>query len=99
MASHGKYALLFVFAAGVSNLPLRAEGIDLTIINPNRFGSAGFNAVFQGTITNTSGLGLNSTDLFLNFSGYDSVNVTLTQVLGLTNFLIPNGTTSGIVDL
>lgn len=39
---------------------------------------------------------LNSKDLFLDFSGYDSVNVSLDQLLGLTTFVIPNGTTSAI---
>jgi hypothetical protein len=50
-------------------------------------------------ITNNTGVALDSTDLFLNFSGFDPLRVTLTQILGTTSFTIPIGGTSPLVDL
>jgi hypothetical protein len=78
---------------------VHAEPIDLSIINPMRIGAPGEVETFQGTITNNTGAALDSTDLFLNFSGYDPANVTLDQLLGLTSFSIPDGVMSGVVDL
>src|SRR5205085_11731199 len=80
-------------------LALQAAPIDLSILNPNRPGVPGGTYLFQGTIANDTGGALNSTDLFLNFSAFDAANVTLDQVLGSTNYSIPNGSTSAVVDL
>lgn len=89
--------LAFVLAFATSGLS--AAPIDSSVQNPNQIGFAGDVITFGGTITNNSGLDLSSTDFFLNFSGFDPVNVTLDQVLGLTVFTIPNGTTTPVVDL
>ncbi len=96
-----QYAFLVAAALPFSNFVLYAAPTDLTlsISNPNRIGAPGDVETFQGTITNNTGVALDSTDLFLNFSGYDAVNVTLDQLLGLTSFPIPNGSTTSVVDL
>src|SRR6516164_7423827 len=89
--------LAIVLAIATSGLS--AAPIDFSILSPNQIGFPGDVITFTGTITNNSGVDLDSTDLFLNFSGFDPVNVTLDQLLGLTPFTIPNGTTSQVVDL
>lgn len=92
--------LLFVLAVVLlGSAALNADNLSFNILNPNRFGVAGEVFTFDGTITNNTGIDLNSTDLFLDFSGYDPDNVTLDQLLGLTDFTIPNGSTSQVVDL
>ena len=58
-------------------LSLQAAPIDFSIINPNRIAVPGDIVAFDGTITNNTGAALSSTDLFLNFSGFDSLNVSL----------------------
>jgi hypothetical protein len=61
--------------------------------------SPGGTIVFTGVITNTTGSDLQSTDLFLNFSGFDPNALTLNQILGSTAFDLPNFTFSPTVDL
>jgi hypothetical protein len=78
---------------------LAAHALSFTVGNPNRIGPPGDSETFQGTITNDTGATLDSTDLFFNFSGFDPVQVTLTQILGNTSFAIPNGTTSAVTGL
>src|SRR5258708_1143567 len=52
---------------------------------------AGDTLIFRGTITNTTGVSLASTDLFLNFSGFDAASLTdIRQLLGTTSFVLPN---------
>lgn len=93
-------ALVVAIGLPAVSLPLWAQdGIDLTILNPDQLGAPGSSNDFQGTITNNTGSDLASTDLFLNFSGYDFSNVTLDQILGNTSFDIPDGTTSAVTDL
>jgi hypothetical protein len=91
--------LLIAIALPLLAISLHAAAIDLTIQSPNQIGFAGDSITFQGTITNNSGFDLDTTDFFLNFFGYDPVNVTLNQLLGETIFTIPNGTTSPVTDL
>jgi hypothetical protein len=86
-------------ATGLHLAVLHAEPIDMSILNPNRIGAPGSVEVFQGNIANHTGAELRSTDLFLNFSGFDPVNVALDQLIGLTDFSVPDGSASGIVDL
>lgn len=55
-------------------------------------------ATFSGQITNQTGVDLSSTDLFLNFSGFDPIAVSsITQVLG--SFTLPDTITSPIEQL
>jgi hypothetical protein len=60
---------------------------------------AGGTVTFAGIITNTTGGTLNATDLFLNFSGFNPSVLTITQVLGTPNFVLPNNTFSATVNL
>jgi len=94
-----KNALTFVITIYAANFELHAAAIDVSIVNPIRFDLPGSSNLFQGTITNNTEVALDSTDLFLNFSGFDPLRVTLTQLLGTTSFAIPIGGTSPVVDL
>ena len=76
-----------------------AAPLSLSIINPDRIGVPGGSEIFAGTITNNTGSDLNASDLFLNFAGYDAANVSLTQLLGLPDFVIADASTSAIADL
>ncbi len=92
----------FVFSMGLQFAGMvvhAAPALSFSVVDPSRLGAPGDVDVFQGTITNNTGGSLDSTDLFLNFSGYDPANVTLDQLLGGTSFSIANGATSGAVDL
>ncbi len=91
--------VMFALALSLASVTLHAAPISLSIVNPNRIGAAGDVITFDGTITNNTGIALDSTDLFLNFSGFDAGNVTLDQLLGMTDFTIPDGATSPLEDL
>ena len=55
---------------------------------------------FMGQITNTTGVNLSATDMFLNFSGFDPNALTeITQLLGTPDFVTPNNQTSPVVGL
>ncbi len=86
-----KTTLAFAITIYAANFELHAATIDLSIVNPIRFGLPGSSNLFQGMIINNTDLALDSTDLFLNFSGFDPLRVTLTQILGTTSFAIPIG--------
>jgi hypothetical protein len=94
-----RHAVVFAMALHLTVAVLHAATIDLSIVNPVRIGPPGDVETFQGTITNNTGAALASTDLFFDFSGFDSTNVTLDQLLGLSSFSIPDGSTSPVVDL
>ncbi len=78
---------------------LQAAPVDLTVANPDRIATAGSVVTFAGRITNNTGMTLASIDLFLDFAGFDPLNATLDQLLGLTLFSIADGSTSPLVDL
>lgn len=62
--------------------------------------TSGSTVTFDGTVTNDSGGSLKASDFFFNFFGFDPVSVSPIQDLGVaSNFLIPNGATSGVVAL
>src|SRR5215469_326370 len=80
--------------------PACADGISFQLSNSSLSTSSGGTVTFTGTITNGSGGDLNASDLFFNFANFDPASVTPTQVLpSPVDFLIPNGVTSGVVDL
>ena len=88
--------LLLLPSGGV----LDAQRLQLDLIPPTQSGLAGSTLIFSGRITNTTGISLSATDLFLNFSGYDPTAIAnVVQVLGSTNFTLPNNTFSAIVPL
>jgi hypothetical protein len=91
--------LLIALALSCMSVAAHAAPISMSILNPIQIGFPGDTITFQGTITNNSGFDLSSTDFFLDFFGYDPVNVTLDQLLGTTSFTIANGTTSPVEDL
>ena len=94
----------FLAAASTLALMPNAYGatipIDLNIDQPDRlFASANSTELFRGTLTNNTGAEILASDLFFNFSGFDPGVLTLTQLLGDTDFAIPDGGTSPSTDL
>src|SRR5271170_51878 len=71
--------LLIALAVSCMSVAAHAAPISMSILNPIQTGFPGDTITFQGTITNNSGFDLSSTDFFLDFFGYDPVNVTLDQ--------------------
>lgn len=72
-----------------------APALGLTLVSGSLTASPGETVTFAGRITNTTGVSLNATDMFLNFSGFDpNVLTNITQLLGTPDFTIPNNTFS-----
>lgn len=78
---------------------VRAEPLVLIVNSSSLTAPPGGTAIFEGTITNNTGVNLNATDLFFNFSGFNAAIVTPTQILGSPDFILPNGVTSAIISL
>jgi len=76
----------------------KADSLSVTIANSPQNGSVGQTLIFEGKVTNSTGMELSSTDLFFDFFGYDP-NLTINQLLGTPDFLIPNGFQTGVVNL
>lgn len=97
---HAPVAALFCGAL-IWQAPLVHAGVisfDLTALSLAT--TAGDTVSFTGAVTNDSGGDLNASDFFFNFFGFDPSAVTPSQDLGVvTDFLIPNGTSSGLVEL
>ena len=76
-----------------------AEPITL-LVNPGSLsGSPGTTLVFTGQITNQTGAPLNGSDLFFNFNGFDPAVLTITQLVGDPDFVLPNNTISPVINL
>jgi hypothetical protein len=61
---------------------------------------AGDTITFSGRITNTTGVTLNATDMFLNFNVFDpAIFLNFNQILGISDFVLPNNTFSPVVSL
>jgi hypothetical protein len=89
-----------VLGAVLLTAPPASAQLTLDIFNPDRIASPNSTNTFSGTIRNDTGQPLDAAaDLFLNFNGFDSTVVTLTQLLGTPDFPLPDGTTSPPVDL
>src|SRR5581483_10393682 len=96
----GMVRLLTALAVAISAAPTAFGALlSMQIVDPFQINTPGTTYTFSGTITNMTGADLESTDLFLNFDGYDPVNINPNQVLGATDFNIPNGATSSVIDL
>ncbi len=93
------YPLILAVALPLFPVLSNADTLDFSVATPNRIARPGSVVTFGGDITNNVGSPLGATDLFLSFSGYDATNVTVSQLLGLTAFSIPDGSTSSFVDL
>jgi|GEM_PF-2230665 len=103
-ASNGSNRILIliamVFATVVCTARVAEAGPLTVTITPTSLTSLpGGTVTFAGTITNNTGIDLNATDLFLNFSGFDPSVVTTNQLLGLSDFVLANGSTSAVTDL
>jgi hypothetical protein len=94
-----KLISLFVLLINLATPTLARADLLLSIDPSSLFGSAGATVVFMGTITNTTGVTLNATDIFLNFSGFDPNVTTPEQILGTPDFVLPNNSFSAVVDL
>jgi len=97
-------AALFPLLLGLVALACPAQAaplLSLSIDQPVRFSNAaGSTVVFTGTITNNTGIDLDAAiDLSLNFNGFDPTKLSFTQVLGVPDFSLPNGSTSPDVEL
>ncbi len=90
-----------VFFMLVLPLPHLARADLILSLSPSSLtATPGATVTFQGRITNTTGVTLNATDMFLNFIGFDPAALTDTnQLLGTPDFALPNNHTSGIVNL
>jgi len=76
-----------------------ADPITLASSSPSLSGAPGANLIFTGQITNQTGTALNASDLFLNFTGFDPNVISIEQLLGNPDFLLPNNTFSPVVNL
>lgn len=77
----------------------KAEPITL-LVNPSSLsGSPGTTVIFTGQITNQTGAPLSGSDLFFNFNGFDPSVLTITQVVGDPEFVLPNNTISPVITL
>lgn len=91
--------LALVFCAGISIVPAQAATVTLDVNPLTGSVAAGDTAAFSGTITNRSGVTLDSTDLFLGFGEFDFDALTPIQVLGNLPFSLGNFTFIANVDL
>lgn len=93
--------VLFALAGFLSLYSAWASALPYTLVidTPDRTAIPGDTVIFQGTITNNTGADVSAIDLFLDFSGYDPMVLTPIQLLGDTDFVIPDGGTSALVDL
>jgi hypothetical protein len=93
-------SITVVFVAFLCAAPnARADSISFGLSASSLTTTSGGTVTFDGTVTNNSGMDLSATDFFFNFTGFDPVSVVTIQDLGLTDFPIPNGTTSPLVAL
>ncbi len=94
------FPLLMVFLGLASPAQATPLPLSISIDQPDRTALPGSTVVFTGTITNNSGNDLDAaSDLFLNFTGFDTTALSFTQVLGNPDFSLPNGATSPDVEL
>lgn len=82
----------FVATASAVELRLTPSTDSVTI-------APGETVLIDGAVTNLTGLGLLTTEIFLNFSGFPADTLEITQLLGSPEVLIPNRTASASLDL
>ena len=88
-------AFLVVIPATALPAPLT-----LNVLDPDRVSAPGAIEMFSGTVTNGTGADLLASELFFNFFNiFDPGVLSLTQLLGIPDFAIPNGATTGAIDL
>jgi hypothetical protein len=78
----------------------RADTISFQLSDTTLSVTSPGSVTFFGTVTNQSGVDLNASDFFFNFSGFDPAAVTPSQDLGVaTDFPILTAPTSALTDL
>jgi hypothetical protein len=87
--------LLLAFTSPVRSL---ADSLTVNVANSSVNAGAGETVTFVGTVSNATGANLSASDLFFDFFGFDP-NLIVNQLLGTSDFLIPDGTTTVTVDL
>lgn len=86
-------ALLFAGTAAAAPLAF-------SIVEPDRVVEPNTVEVFRGTLTNGTGADLGTSGLFFDFfNAFDPAQLSFTQLLGTPDLALPDGSTSGIVDL
>src|SRR5579871_3165424 len=88
-----------VVLAPMLSRPVLADMISFQLSPDTLTTTSSGTVVFEGTVTNDSGGPFSAADLSFSFFGYDPASVTPTQILGFTNFLIPNNSTSVLTGL
>ena len=73
--------------------------IQLSLVQPMRLVSDRDPITLSGTIGNTTGRALETTSIFLNAFAYEPDALSITQLIGRTVFMIPDGAVSAIVPL
>ena len=88
-----------VLAGLYGPFPARADAIKVNLATTSAVFVDGKPVIFQGTITNQTGFDLNASDFFFNFFAFDPTAVSPTQLLGLSDFVVPSDSTSLTTDL
>lgn len=74
--------------------------LTVSVVDADRPALIGTVHHFKGTITNETGADLFASDLFFSFFNiFDPAHLSLVQVLGIPDVLIPDGETSAALDL
>ncbi len=93
------WACVLVFLALVPSSALPAP-LTLNVLDPDRVSGPNAVETFAGTVTNGTGADLLASELFFNFFNvFDPGVLSLAQLLGIPDFAIPNGATTGVIDL
>jgi hypothetical protein len=90
---------VLVLSLALATSSLSAHAMTLSIMDANRAVVPGSSTLFSGAITNDTGVDLTASALFLDFSGFDPLVVTITPLLGDVDFPVPTGATTPVVDL
>jgi hypothetical protein len=78
--------------------PATAAAIVLSVSDPTL--ETDLTAVFEGTVTNDTGAALATSEIFLNFFGFDFAAIaSIDQILGVPDQIIDTGTTSPVLPL
>lgn len=92
-------ACLAIATALLSPRDVNAALISFTLEPANPSAQPGDAILFTGAITNLTGGLLESTDLSFSFAGFDPTVFTITQLLGMDPFQLPDLSVSPEVDL
>jgi hypothetical protein len=98
--SHLKRFVILALAALLWGGAARAAPLAFSIVQADRIVRPNTVEVFSGTILNGTGADLNTGSLFFDFFNiFDPAQLSFTQLLGTPDLPLPDGSTSGTVDL